>query len=172
MDTKLYIQKRDGRIVPFDPERIKKAILQAFISVDGETSDYAEEKATNIANYIQGYMEGIPNELTIEEIQSLVEHGLMATKRKDVATAYIEYRHDRDLSRKNTMDDTLSEMLKNESEYWTRENSNKNSKILTTQRDYMAGIMSTDYSRRYILPKDVVKAHDAGAIHIHKYIVA
>ena len=161
------IIKRDGRHTNFNPIKIKNAVLKAFDEVDGEITDYAIEKANNIANYIEGYMEGIPNELTIDDIQRLVEKGLMSTKRSDVATAYIEYRHDRDLSRKNTMDDTLSEMLKNESEYWTRENSNKNSKILTTQRDYMAGIMSTDYSRRYILPKDVVKAHDSGAIHIH-----
>jgi len=162
-----FIIKRDGVRQKFNPQKIKDAILKAFYEVDGEISDYAKTKADNIANYIEGYMEGEPDELTIDEIQSLVEHGLMSLKQKDVATAYIEYRHERDLSRKNTMDDTLSEMLKNESEYWTKENSNKNSKILTTQRDYMAGIMSTDYSRRYILPKDVVQAHDKGAIHIH-----
>lgn len=163
-----YIIKRDNVKQQFDPKKIKKAILKAFLSVDGEITDYAKEKAQNIADYIQGYMEGAPNELTINEIQSLVEHGLMSTKRKDVATAYIEYRHERDLARKNTIDETLDEMLKNENEYWSKENSNKNSKILTTQRDYMAGIVSTDYSRRHILPKDVTKAHDKGAIHIHK----
>lgn len=162
-----FIIKRDGTRQPFNSQKIKDAVIKAFIAVDGEKTQYAEDKAQNIADYILGCMEGAPDELNIDEIQNLVEKGLMATKRKDVAKAYIEYRHDRDLSRKNTMDDTLSEMLKNESEYWTKENSNKNSKILTTQRDYMAGIMSTDYSRRYILPKDVVQAHDKGAIHIH-----
>lgn len=162
-----FIIKRDGVRQKFNPQKIKDAILKAFYEVDGEVSDYAKAKADNIADYIYGYMEGIPNELTIDEIQSLVENGLMATKRRDVARSYIEYRHSRDLARKNTMDDTLSEMLKNENEYWSKENSNKNSKILTTQRDYMAGIISTDYARRYILPKDVVQAHDAGAIHAH-----
>ena len=95
-----YIIKRDGVRQPFNPEKIKTAVLKAFKAVDGDTSEYAEEKAQNIADYIEGYMEGIPNELTIDDIQSLVEHGLMATKRKDVATAYIEYRHDRDKERK------------------------------------------------------------------------
>ena len=123
-----FIIKRDGVKQKFNPQKIKNAILKAFYEVDGEISDYAKAKADNIANYIEGYMKGEPDELTIDEIQSLVEKGLMATKRKDVATAYVEYRHDRDLSRKNTMDDTVSEMLKNESEYWTKENSNKNSK--------------------------------------------
>ena len=96
----LFIIKRDGIRESFDSEKIKNAVLKAFIAVDGEITPYAEEKAQNIADYIEGYMEGIPNELTIDDIQSLVEHGLMATKRKDVATAYIEYRHDRDKQRK------------------------------------------------------------------------
>ena len=107
------IKKRDGRSVEFNPDKIKSAILKAFKAVDGEITEYAEEKADNITNYIQGYMEGIPNELTIDDIQSLVEHGLMATKRKDVATAYIEYRHDRDKARKwnNQMMQIVSEKL-------------------------------------------------------------
>ena len=108
-----YIIKRDGRRTQFDPEKIKDAIKKAFAQVDGEITPYAEEKAQNIANYIEGYMEGIPNELTIDDIQTLVEHGLMSCKRKDVATAYIEYRHDRDKVRKwnNKMMDIVSEKL-------------------------------------------------------------
>ena len=107
------IRKRDGRSVPFDPEKIKKAVLAAFKQVDGEITPYAEEKAQDIADYIEGYMEGAPNELTIDEIQSLVEHGLMSTKRKDVAIAYIEYRHDRDKIRNwnSKMMDIVSEKL-------------------------------------------------------------
>ena len=95
-----FVIKRDGVRQPFNPEKIKNAVIKAFTAVDGDISDYALEKAQNIADYIEGYMEGAPNELTIDDIQSLVEHGLMATKRKDVATAYIEYRHDRDKERK------------------------------------------------------------------------
>ena len=93
-----YIIKRDGRKKAFDKEKIRRAILRAFDAVDGEVTDYAIEKADNIANYIDGYREG--EELTIKQVQDLTEHGLMATKRKDVATAYIEYRHDRDKVRK------------------------------------------------------------------------
>ena len=108
-----YIVKRDGRRVPFDPERIKKAVLAAFKDVDGEISDYALEKAQNIADYIEGYMEGIPNELTISDIQQLVENGLMSCKRRDVARSYIEYRHDRDKERqwRSQMMNTLKEKL-------------------------------------------------------------
>jgi ribonucleoside-triphosphate reductase len=109
----LYVIKRDGRKAAFDPKKIKSAVLKAFNAVDGEITPYAEEKANNIADYIKGYMEGIPNELTIDDIQSLVEHGLMATKRKDVATAYVEYRHDRDRERKwnNRMMSIIKEKL-------------------------------------------------------------
>ena len=96
----LFVIKRDGRKTEFNPEKIKNAVLKAFLAVDGEITQYAEEKADNIAEYIQGYMEGIPNELSIDDIQTLVEHGLMSCKRKDVATAYVEYRHDRDKQRK------------------------------------------------------------------------
>ena len=109
----LFIIKRDGRRAPFNSDKIKSAVLKAFKAVDGELTPYAEEKAQNIADYIQGYMEGIPNELTIDDIQSLVEHGLMSCKRKDVATAYIEYRHDRDQTRKwnNHMMEIIKEKL-------------------------------------------------------------
>ena len=108
-----YVIKRDGRKVPFDSEKIKEAVLAAFQEVDGLISAYAEVKAQNIADYIEGYMEGIPNELTIDDIQTLVEHGLMSCKRKDVATAYIEYRHDRDKERQwnNHMMNVIKEKL-------------------------------------------------------------
>ena len=108
-----YIIKRDGRRTVFDPEKVKNAVTKAFQAVDGEITEYAQEKAKNIADYIQGYMDGVPNELTIDQIQSLVEHGLMSCKRKDVATAYIEYRHDRDKTRKwnNHMMNVIKEKL-------------------------------------------------------------
>ena len=91
----IYVIKRDGRQMPFDTEKIKKAILKAFEAVDGEISEYAETKAENIANYIEGYCEEETDPLSIEQIQDLVENGLMSTKRKDVAKAYIKYREQR-----------------------------------------------------------------------------
>lgn len=91
----VYVIKRDGRQMPFDTEKIKNAILKAFKAVDGEISDYAETKAENIANYIEGYCEEETTPLSIEQIQDLVENGLMSTKRKDVAKAYIKYREER-----------------------------------------------------------------------------
>lgn len=119
-----FIIKRDGRRTLFNPQKIKDAVLKAFMQVDGEITPYAEEKADNIANYIQGYMEGIPNELTINDIQSLVEHGLMSSKRKDVATAYIEYRHDRDTKRK--WNDHMMEVIKEKLQATNVQNQNAN----------------------------------------------
>ena len=86
---KLNIIKRDGRIVKFDKFKIVDAVLAAFKSVDGTVTEYAEIKAGNIADYIQDYAENSDHELTIEEIQDLVEKGLSSTKRKDVAKEYI-----------------------------------------------------------------------------------
>ena len=88
-----YIQKRDGRQVPFNKNKIITAILKAFIAVDGEVSDYAAEKASKIADFIQGKIQ--EQQLTVEDIQDLVEKGLMSTKRKDVARRYITYREER-----------------------------------------------------------------------------
>ena len=92
-----YIKKRDGRIVEFNRNKIVNAILKAFEQVDGEVSDYAIEKANNIANFIA---EDRKHMLGVEEVQDLVENGLMSTKRKDVARAYIRYRQERERIRK------------------------------------------------------------------------
>lgn len=95
----IYVVKRDGRIMPFNLEKIKTAILKAFQAVDHEITPYAEIKAENIANYIEGFCEDIEEPQSIEEIQDLVENGLMSTKRKDVAKAYIKYREERSKQR-------------------------------------------------------------------------
>lgn len=163
----MKVIKRDGRIVEFDPSKIKKAILAAFVSVDGKETDYAIEKADNIADFIEGYYLDVDETPGIEEIQDLVEKGLMATKRKDVAKAYILYREERNKKRGNTTDKIVEEITSGTSEYWNTENSNKNAKVVTTQRDYLAGALSTDLSRRKLLPQDIVAAHDAGILHFH-----
>ena len=162
----MNIQKRDGRIMPFDKTRIENAVLKAFEAVD-TVDDYAKEKAKNVADYIENKAMESGKTFTVEEIQDLVESGLMSIKRKDVAKAYILYREKRSLARGNTTDKDLLELLNGDSDYWNYENSNKNSHLVTTQRDYMAGILSTDLTRRILLPKDIVEAHDAGIIHFH-----
>ena len=163
------VQKRDGRIVDFDSQKIINAVLAAFKDVDGEVTDYAKTKAENIANYIKEYYENdtsndIPN---IEDIQNLVEKGLMSTSRKDVAKAYVLYRESRNKARENTIDKTVIEIVEGTNDYWAHENSNKNAELATTQRDYIAGAVSTDESERRLLPPDVVEAHKKGIIHFH-----
>ena len=91
----------------------------------------------------------------------------MSTKRKDVARAYIAYRDLRNRVRGNTIDKQIKEIIEGQNEYWNTENSNKNPQIASTQRDYIAGQVSTDLSRRELLPTDVVAAHDEGIIHFH-----
>lgn len=165
--AELFVRKRDGRIVNFDKQKIKDAVLAAFQEVDGALSEYAQEKAANISNYICNIAAEKEDPLTVEEVGDYTEKGLMSSKRKDVAKAYITYREERTRIRGNSIDSTIDEFLGGNSEYWNTENSNKNAKVVTTQRDYLAGIVSTDYARRRILPKEVCDAHDAGIIHQH-----
>ena len=100
----IYVKKRDGRKVPFDEQKIENAVLAAFKDVDKEITPYAQDKAYNIAMYVLGYAEEQSTELGIEDIQDLVEKGLMATKRKDVAKAYILYRDKRNKEREGNID--------------------------------------------------------------------
>ncbi len=160
----MTVQKRDGRKVKFDKEKIKIAVLKAFIDVDGEETAYAKEKARDIANHI----ESLNKNMSVEEIQDEVVNKLMASTRKDVATKYIEYRYKRKLVREsNTTDKSILELIDGVNDYWNSENSNKSASVVTTQRDYLAGITSTDITRRFLLPEDVVQAHDEGIIHFH-----
>ena len=115
----------------------------------------------NIENYDK-------SKLTVEEIQDLVEKELMSAEKFDLAKAYILYREKRAMVRQsNTTDISIKELIDGTNDYWNTENSNKNAKVVTTQRDYLAGITSTDITRRFLLPEDVVKAHDEGIIHFH-----
>ena len=164
----MFVIKRDGRTVEFNKEKIRRAVLRAFAQVDGQESEYARLKAANISDYVEQYCcENHIDHIDIEEIQNMIENGLMATKRKDVARAYITYRNDRTAARGNITDKTFIEFLSGKNEYWNNENSNKDAKIVTVQRDYIAGIASTDIARRFLLPKDVCEAHDLGIIHEH-----
>jgi len=97
----LLIIKRDGSVVEFDKSKIERAVLAAFEDVDGQISQYAETKATNIAEYVEEQAEASDHELNVEEIQDLVENGLMSCKRKDVARAYIQYRYERNRVREH-----------------------------------------------------------------------
>lgn len=160
------IIKRDGRVQKFDRNKIIDAVLAAFKDVDnGSVDDYAIEKAGNIADYISDIAE--EKTLTIEEIQDYVEKGLMSTKRKDVAKSYILFREKRNKKRKNTIDDTINEIVDSSNDYYLHENSNKDAMLATTQRDYVAGEVSVDVTKRFLLPQEIVDAHEKGILHFH-----
>lgn len=163
----INILKRDGKIEPFNRQKIINAIKKSFIAVDGTIDKAGVNKARRIAKSIEEEVLNSQEMYSVERIQDKVEESLMATNRKDVARAYIIYRNERNAKRGNTTDKTVQEIISGDSEYWNTENSNKNSKVVTTQRDYLAGALSTDLTRRKLLPKDVVEAHDAGILHFH-----
>ena len=165
---KKKIVKRNGDKMVFDKLKVKNAVLKAFTEIDGEINKYAKEKAADIANIVSKEVESSKRCLTVEQIQDIVVDLLMRSKRRDVAVAYIEYRYKRNLVREsNTTDETILNLIRGNDEYWKTENSNKNSNEVTVQRDYIAGATSTDISRRLLLPKDIVEAHDEGIIHFH-----
>jgi len=160
----MKVVKRDGKIVDFDEDRIRIAIGKANNEVD-DSDKATEEEIDEIVKKIRTLKR---KRILVEDIQDMIEDGLMNYKRFNLAREYITYRYNRALVRKaNTTDQTIKELVDGESEYWNTENSNKNSKVVTTQRDYLAGITSTDITRRFLLPQDVVKAHDEGIIHFH-----
>ena len=157
--------KRDGRKEDFNRCKIRDAVLHAFYDVDGEASKADLTIAEKISDEISNVKK---KSLHVEDIQDMVVNKLMATSRKDVASRYVEYRYRRKLVREsNTTDKTILELLSGDSEYWNSENSNKNAKLVTTQRDYMAGIVSEDISKRFLLPSDIIHAHEEGIIHFH-----
>lgn len=127
-------------------------------------------KEATISKIIDHIEEKLQNQrLTVEEIQDLVEEGLMKSSYKDVAREYIRYRNTRELIRNSEKANaSILKLLDNKNDYLKTENSNKNINIASTQRDYIAGEVSKDLSRRLLLPKEVVEAHDRGAIHFHK----
>ena len=157
--------KRNGKLEEFNKEKIINAVCKAFLDVDGDLSRDNISKAKSIAKYIEDIDE---DKIAVESIQNIVEEKLMASNRKDVARAYIRYRYKHEILRhENTTDKTILELIGGDNEYWNTENSNKNATVVTTQRDYIAGITSTDLTRRLILDKDITEAHDEGIIHFH-----
>ena len=160
----MKIVKRDGHIVDYDPEKIRVAIGKANEEVRGREKATKEE-IKEIIKYIEDLNK---KRILVEDIQDIIEQKLMEFGKYQLAKKYITYRYTRELVRKaNTTDKSIKELIEGENEYWNSENSNKNAEVVTTQRDYLAGITSTDITRRFLLPEDIVAAHDAGIIHFH-----
>lgn len=151
--------KRNGTEVPFDEQKIASAIKKA---------GFVKEPAINKIIEKIKYQLSIKGSLTVEEIQDLVELGLMTSSYKSVAREYIRYRKTRELIRENEKaNESILKLIDDKNEYLKTENSNKNHAIASTQRDYIAGEVSKDISMRLLLPTEVVEAHKKGAIHFH-----
>lgn len=160
----MNVVKRDGKIVEFNSEKIKQAITKAAARVN----EMAESDIDRITEIVVNKCErSNSDQIGVEQIQDLVEDTLLKSKFNKTAKSYILYREERSRRRGNITDKTFMEFLSGKSEYWNSENSNKDATVVTTQRDYLAGISSTDLARRFLLPKEVCKAHDAGIIHQH-----
>jgi ribonucleoside-triphosphate reductase len=159
----MQVTKRDGRKVEFDSIKIEKAITKAFIEIDGVVNDSALE----IINRICEQITSLKKDYDVEQIQDIIENKLMSSNRKDIAKAYMLYRDRRHILResKKRKENILS-IINNTNKTLREENSNKNIKLLPTQRDYMAGESCKEISELFI-PDRIMKAHKEGIIHFH-----
>ena len=163
----MKIIKRNGQEAIFDEVKITNAIIGANKEVV-ETERLSEEEIDNITNDIKYKCQKMKRALSVEEIQNLVEDELMKLNAFSVARKYITYRFQRALARQsNTTDDQILSLIECANEEVKQENSNKNPTVNSVQRDYMAGEVSKDLTRRILLPEYIVKAHDEGLIHFH-----
>jgi len=159
--------KRNGAEVIFDRDKITAAILKANEAVD-EDERITAGKIRKIAATVESRCEKLDRAVSVEEVQDLVENELMRSGAFILARAYITYRYKRALVRRtNTTDDQILSLIECNNEEVKQENSNKNPTVNSVQRDYMAGEISKDITRRILLPEDIVKAHEEGLIHFH-----
>lgn len=167
MEVKTNIIKRNGKEVSFDVSKITSAIHKANNEIDKlhRLNDYQIEA---IGDMIAKEVDQSTHAVNVEDIQDMVETGIMGMRGYEVAQKYVRYRYKREISRKsNTTDNGILALLDHINEEVKQENSNKNPVINSTQRDYMAGEVSKDLSKRVLLPEEIVKAHEEGIIHFH-----
>ncbi len=163
----MKIIKRNGTEVTFDADKIVNAVRKANNEVS-ETSRLTEEQIAEIAKNVRLSARKLHRAVNVEEIQDLVEDQIMEQKAYAVARKYITYRYTRSLVRQsNTTDAQILTLIECNNELVKQENSNKNPTVNSVQRDYMAGEVSKDLTRRLLLPADIVEAHDQGLIHFH-----
>ncbi len=163
----MKIIKRSGKEVVFDIEKIIVAIRKANNEVS-ETERLTDEQIHSLAKSVEDACTSYNRAPGVEEIQDLVENKLMELNAFNIARKYITYRYRRNLVRQsNTTDDQIMTLIECNNEEVKQENSNKNPTVNSVQRDYMAGEVSKDITKRILLPRDIVDAHDAGLIHFH-----
>ena len=163
----MKIIKRSGQEAIFDRSKITAAVEKANLSVSA-SKRLTKKQIEKIGESVEQIASTRKRALSVEEIQDIVENHIMELKAFDVARKYITYRYTRQLVRKsNTTDDQILSLIECNNEEVKQENSNKNPTVNSVQRDYMAGEVSKDITRRILLPKDIVDAHDNGIIHFH-----
>ena len=162
----MKIIKRSGAEVVFDRSKIEKAVAKA--NEAGTVRELTDEQIAEIAKAVEDTGACIDRALSVEEIQELVETQIMIRKAYETAKRYIRYRYTRSLVRTaNTTDNQILSLIECNNEEVKQENSNKNPQVNSVQRDYMAGEVSKDITKRLLLPPDIVKAHEDGLIHFH-----
>ena len=167
MEVKTNVIKRNGKEVHFDVDKIINAIRKANASV-GPIYQLNEYQIKAVADTIEKEVQNYHHAVNVEDIQDMVETGIMEMRGYEVAQKYVRYRYKRELTRKsNTTDNGILSLIEHINEEVKQENSNKNPVINSTQRDYMAGEVSKDLTRRVLLPEEIVQAHDEGIIHFH-----
>ncbi len=160
----MKIIKRDGRIVDYDRQKIAIAIEKANRDVSGREKATKDE-IKEIIDYIEGLGK---RRILVEDVQDIIEEKLMDMGKHKLAKEYIVYRYNRALVRKsNTTDESILGLIRNENKELAEENSNKNTMLASTQRDYIAGEVSRDLTNRLLLPEKIVKAHQNGVLHFH-----
>jgi anaerobic ribonucleoside-triphosphate reductase len=159
-----HVMKRDGCKVPFTSARIKEAIMRAAVAAGVDDADYCATVAETVSSQMQDR-----SQVDINEIQTAVENQLMSGPYKQLARAYIEYRHDRDVARekRGQLNQEIRGLVEQTNASLLNENANKDSKVIPTQRDLLAGIVAKHYAKQHLLPRDVVRAHERGEIHYH-----
>ena len=163
----MKIIKRSGEEAVFDREKIIAAITKANQEVT-EDKRLTEEQIRSLELEVEANCKNLTRAASVEEVQDLVENGLMESGKHEVARKYITYRYQHALVRKtNTTDEKIMSLIECNNEEVKQENSNKNPTVNSVQRDYMAGEVSRDLTRRFLLPGDIVKAHEEGIIHFH-----
>ena len=163
----MKIIKRSGAEVTFDLQKIIAAIGKANDSVK-EEEKLTENEIDEIAEIVADHCAQMKRSPSVEEIQDMVENQLMKHRAYTISRNYITYRYKRALVRKsNSTDEQILSLLECNNEEVKQENSNKNPTVNSVQRDYMAGEVSKDITKRFLLPPDIVEAHEQGIIHFH-----
>ena len=162
----MNVIKRSGEEVTFDLEKIFNAIKKANLAT--LHTPMSDEDIFNVSKIVENQVEELNRSANVEEIQDLVESELMNKKFFSVAHNYITYRYERALVRKaNSTDKQIMSLLERQNEEVKQENSNKNPLVNSVQRDYMAGEVSKDITKRFLLPREITEAHEQGIIHFH-----